>query len=68
MFFVRVLAELNRRSIDFVKGESELVSGFNVMEYFNGAFALIFIAEYGIITFFRYLMGIFTNLINSRWV
>ena len=44
VFFVRVLAELNRSPIDFVEGESELVSGFN-MEYFRGVFALIFMAE-----------------------
>lgn len=62
VFFIRVLAELNRRPIDFVEGESELVSGFNV-EYFSGVFALIFMAEYGIIIFFSYLMmRIFTNL------
>jgi len=38
------------RQIDFFEGESELVS-FNV-EYFRAEFALIFIAEYGIIIFF----------------
>jgi len=66
VFFVRVLTELNRRPIDFVEGESELVSGFNV-EYFRGVFALIFIAEYGMIIFFSYLMvGIFTNLNGFR--
>lgn len=50
VFFIRILAELNRRPIDFVEGESELVSGFNV-EYFRGSFALIFLGEYGIIIF-----------------
>jgi len=48
--------------MDFIEGESELVSGFNI-EYFSGGFALIFIAEYGIIIFFRYLMMmIFINV------
>lgn len=40
VFFIRILAELNRRPIDLVEGESELVSGFNV-EYFRGLFGLI---------------------------
>lgn len=62
IFFVRILAEINRSPIDFIEGESELVSGFNI-EYFRGRFALIFIAEYGIIIFFRYLCTlIYTNL------
>lgn len=70
VFFIRVLAELNRRPIDFVEGESELVSGFNI-EYFSGGFALIFLAEYGIIIFFSYLVIIiFTDLFLSRagWI
>lgn len=50
IFFIRILAELNRSPIDFIEGESELVSGFNV-EYFSGVFAVIFLVEYGIIIY-----------------
>lgn len=68
VFFVRVLAELNRSPIDFIEGESELISGFNI-EYIRGGFAVIIIAEYGMIIFLRYVILIlFTNLIGRLYV
>jgi len=64
-FFVSILAEINRRPMDLVEGESELVSGFNV-EYYGIEFALIFIAEYGRIIFFCLVtLFLFTNLSYS---
>lgn len=39
------------------EGESEIVSGFNI-EYGGGMFALIFIREYGIILFLRFITRI----------
>lgn len=67
-FFLRILAEINRSPIDFIEGESELVSGFNI-EYFRGRFALIFMAEYGMIIFFSYLSSLmFTNLMGSLYI
>lgn len=68
VFFISGLAELNRGPIDLIEGESELVSGFNV-EYFRGGFALIFIAEYGMIIFFCYfILLLFSNLLFINYL
>ena len=62
---VSCVAECNRTPFDFSEGESELVSGFNI-EYGAGGFTLIFLAEYGIIVFFRGLRIslCFGNMVN----
>nr|UUK33582.1 NADH dehydrogenase subunit 1 [Metopiellus sp.] len=58
ILFVSGLAETNRSPFDFVEGESELVSGFNI-EYMSGGFALIFMSEYSNILFMSMLFSIF---------
>lgn len=50
MWFVSTVAETNRAPFDFVEGESELVSGFNV-EYAGGGFAVLFMFEYSNVLF-----------------
>nr|YP_010616687.1 NADH dehydrogenase subunit 1 [Argestina pomena]WAW79887.1 NADH dehydrogenase subunit 1 [Argestina pomena] len=56
-FMSSLMAEVNRTPFDFVEGESELVSGFNI-EYSSGGFALIFLAEYSSILFMSLLFVI----------
>nr|YP_010585990.1 NADH dehydrogenase subunit 1 [Adicella ragma]UZZ43726.1 NADH dehydrogenase subunit 1 [Adicella ragma] len=63
--FISFLAETNRSPFDFVEGESELVSGFNI-EYGSGMFALIFMAEYMSILFFCFILSVmFLGGMNS---
>lgn len=57
-----LLVETNRRPYDFAEGERESVSGYNI-EYIGVLFAYIFIAEYGILVFFRWV----TRVIFLGW-
>lgn len=59
-----ILVETNRSPYDFAEGESELVSGYNI-EYIGVLFAFIFISEYGILIFFRWVTrAIFLGFLN----
>lgn len=67
ILFIRIVAELNRIPFDFIEGESELVSGFNI-EYIRGGFTLIFLGEYLIILIIGIIYGvIFFGYNFSRW-
>jgi len=57
-WMITVVAELNRTPFDFAEGESELVSGFNV-EYGSEKFAIVFLAEYGMIYTFSFMTAFF---------
>lgn len=58
IFFIIILIETRRIPFDFIEGESELVSGFNI-EYSSSYFSLFFIYEYGIILFFCILTSLY---------
>nr|DAC76921.1 TPA_asm: NADH dehydrogenase subunit 1 [Pseudomyrmex concolor] len=65
IFLISILAELNRSPMDFIEGESELVSGFNV-EYFSSGFTLIFLSEYGMILYLSVIYCLmFSPLLNN---
>nr|YP_001382319.1 NADH dehydrogenase subunit 1 [Vampyroteuthis infernalis]BAF73647.1 NADH dehydrogenase subunit 1 [Vampyroteuthis infernalis] len=73
MWFVSCIAETHRAPFDFVEGESELVSGFNV-EYGSMGFALLLMAEYSNILFMSVLIillffgGVMSNFISGIFV
>jgi NADH-ubiquinone oxidoreductase chain 1 len=58
ILFIIILIERSRIPFDFVEGESELVSGFNI-EYSRSYFSLFFIYEYGIMLYFSILLRYF---------
>nr|ASB29947.1 NADH dehydrogenase subunit 1 [Gigantidas platifrons]BAV25060.1 NADH dehydrogenase subunit 1 [Gigantidas platifrons] len=73
VWLISMLAETNRAPFDFVEGESELVSGFNV-EYSSGGFALIYMAEYSNMLFnslFTCVMFLGTSdamMVGQAWI
>lgn len=65
IFFVSILAEMNRTPFDLTEAEAELVAGYNV-EYSSFPFAMFFLAEYTNMVFSSLLISFFffgsTNL------
>nr|AHB82310.1 NADH dehydrogenase subunit 1 [Hebesoma violentum] len=57
VMMIVVVMEVNRTPVDFLEGESELVSG-GVTELGGLVFALLFMAEYGLMGFYSVLISI----------
>ena len=57
IWLVSCIAETNRTPFDFVEGEREIVSGFNI-EYGGFEFAILFISEYINIIFMGFIISI----------
>ena len=62
-----LLVETNRRPYDFAEGERESVSGYNI-EYIGVLFAYMFIAEYGMLIFFRWVTSVLFLNVNIFWL
>ena len=62
-----LLVETNRRPYDFAEGERESVSGYNI-EYIGVLFAYIFIAEYGMLIFFRWVTRVIFLGVYNFWL
>lgn len=62
-----LLVETNRSPYDFAEGERELVSGYNI-EYIGVLFAYMFIAEYGILVFFRWVTSVIFLGFYNFWI
>lgn len=65
MWLIIIVCETNRAPFDFAEGESELVSGFNV-EYGSFPFALLFLAEYGMILFLSVFTAVY--FFNNKFI